>query len=232
MPPQPVRETSSPRPDKREAIIDAAIEAFGAGGLDGATVDEIARRAGIAKGTVYLYFKSREEIFTSILRERWPGPLPEQLLRGLLDEPPLGPEGMEQAMTRLSLGFLEAVESNMSVFRLVLTAAYQFPEVGDDLYENTFLKVNRMLASILERLQQAGAVRSLPSPLITARCLQGMLIMYILSQDILNGRQFTPIEKEDWVRECVTIFLHGVLPGEAAGGSTGGAGPAREGRQQ
>jgi len=229
MAPQPAREVSHPRLDKREAIIDAAIEAFGAGGLDGATVEEIARRAGIAKGTVYLYFKSREEIFNSVLRERWPGPLPEQLLRGLMDEPPLGPAGMEEAMTRLSLGFLNAVESNMPVFRLLLTAAYQFPEVGDDLYENAFLKVNRMLASILERQQQAGTVRSLPSPLITARCLQGMLMMYILSQDVLNGRKFTPIDKEDWVRESVRLFLHGVLPDRGAGASAGGKDPAQQG---
>ncbi len=228
MTPQPMKEAGSPRPDKREAIIDAAIEAFDAGGMGGATVDTIARRAGIAKGTVYLYFKSREEIFNTILRERWPGPLPEQLIQGLVDVPPLGAAGMEEAMTRLGLGFLNAVESNMPVFRLLLTAAYQFREVGDDLFENTFLKVNRLLANVLERQQQLGTLRPLPSPLITARCLQGMLMMYILSQDILNGRQFTPIEKEEWVRETTRLFLHGVLPDEGARGGAGHIDPARE----
>ena len=67
--------SSHPRPSKAEVvsdfrraqILDAARESFGRQGLAGTTVDGIARRAGVAKGTVYLYYKSKEEIFKQVL---------------------------------------------------------------------------------------------------------------------------------------------------------------------
>src|SRR5919205_993780 len=61
---------STPRPavaDKREAILRAATEVFARNGYFNAKVADVARSAGVADGTVYLYFKSKEEILHSIL---------------------------------------------------------------------------------------------------------------------------------------------------------------------
>lgn len=55
---------------RRNQILDAAIEVFGDKGSDVTTVDEIAQAAGISKETIYLYFKSKYEIFDAILEER------------------------------------------------------------------------------------------------------------------------------------------------------------------
>ena len=51
---------------RRAQILDAARESFARDGLAGTTVDGIARRAGLAKGTVYLYFKSKDEVLRTI----------------------------------------------------------------------------------------------------------------------------------------------------------------------
>ena len=65
------RETSQPgKPDRREALLRAAVEVFAGRGFQGATVEEIARRAGIAKGTPYLYFADKAELFYAVF-ERW-----------------------------------------------------------------------------------------------------------------------------------------------------------------
>ncbi|MEO9294568.1 MAG: TetR/AcrR family transcriptional regulator [Nitrososphaera sp.] len=50
----------------RERIIQAAIESFGQTGFDRTKMDDIAKRLGLSKGTIYLYFKSKEELFTAI----------------------------------------------------------------------------------------------------------------------------------------------------------------------
>jgi len=203
-------EHKPPREGKRESIMDAAIEVFGRSGLDGASVDEIARTAGVAKGTIYLYFKSKHDIFEAVLAERWPGPFLDSLLPDMASIPELYELPIETAMEELGVVFLDAVEDNLIVFRLALGEAYRYPDRAEHLFESTFLKANRMVAGYLERQAEAGIIAPLPTPLITARCLQGMLMTYILSQELLQGKKFTPIEKRDWVKEVVRLFLRGV----------------------
>jgi len=62
----PTTATVAAPPDKRTAILDAATMVFAKRGFFGAQVADIARGAGIAAGTVYLYFKSKDEILTSV----------------------------------------------------------------------------------------------------------------------------------------------------------------------
>lgn len=59
---------SSTSNHKHTAILDAAYELFGSGGFYETKMSEIAEQAGIAKGTVYLYFKSKEELFMAVTR--------------------------------------------------------------------------------------------------------------------------------------------------------------------
>ena len=61
------------RRDKREAILDAAIQVFARRGYHGSRVSDIAHEAGIAYGLVYHYFRNKEEILHSIFEERWSG---------------------------------------------------------------------------------------------------------------------------------------------------------------
>ena len=56
--------------DKRKLILDGAEKIFAAKGFAGSKVEEIAEQAGVAKGTIYLYFPSKEEVFISLIEER------------------------------------------------------------------------------------------------------------------------------------------------------------------
>src|SRR6516164_8593225 len=57
---------------RREAIVDAAAALFAARAIDELTMDEVARRASLAKGTLYLYFATKEELFLGLVeRELW-----------------------------------------------------------------------------------------------------------------------------------------------------------------
>src|SRR3989442_13331846 len=57
-------------PDKPQQIIDAAIRVFARSGYYNSRVSDIAREAGIASGTIYLYFKTKDEILVTLFRER------------------------------------------------------------------------------------------------------------------------------------------------------------------
>ena len=54
---------------RREAILAAALDEFSARGFEAARLDDVARRAGIAKGTIYLYFRGKESLFQELVRE-------------------------------------------------------------------------------------------------------------------------------------------------------------------
>src|ERR687885_303898 len=58
------------RPEERPGqIIEAALQVFGERGLAGARLEDIAKRAGVSKGTIYLYFPNKEELFRSMIRQ-------------------------------------------------------------------------------------------------------------------------------------------------------------------
>src|SRR6476620_6515282 len=56
------------QPGKREAILAAALEEFSARGFAAARLDDVAKRAGVAKGTIYLYFRDKETLFQELVR--------------------------------------------------------------------------------------------------------------------------------------------------------------------
>src|ERR1700722_5981994 len=70
----PAAPRQSPREAKaaarREAILDAALDEFSAQGFAAARLDDIATRAGVAKGTIYLYFADKERLFQELIRSR------------------------------------------------------------------------------------------------------------------------------------------------------------------
>ncbi len=196
--------------ERRAQILDAAIEVFGNKGLDVATVDEIAQAAGISKGTIYLYFKSKNEIFDTILAERSYIPL----LIDTMDYTKISMESAEFSLQafleELGLKFLNAMDKYQPLFRLILADAHRYPVQAEHIYNNLILKANKMLADFLVAQSKAGRIRKLDSPLVTARCLIGMLIIYVMSQELLGGKKFLPIEHKTWVKESVRIFLEGV----------------------
>jgi len=191
--------------ERREQILNAAIQVFGKKGFDGANVADIARATGIAKGTVYLYFKSKQEIFSAILAER-------SLMPRLADLMADSDAPLEAMLTNIAENYLEVMDDYLPVFRLVLTDAHRFPAQAEQVYREIILRGNEMLATYLSAQAKAGRTRPLDDPFLTARAFIGMLTIYVLSQEVLGGKRFTPIERETWIREVVRLFLEGVRP--------------------
>jgi TetR/AcrR family fatty acid metabolism transcriptional regulator len=98
-----------PRADKRSIITDAAVEVFAQKGFHQARVSDIARRAGVADGTIYLYFKNKEDLLLSIFEEKM-----DELLAGLgralegVDDP-------EERIRRFVAFHFEQVRTNRPV---------------------------------------------------------------------------------------------------------------------
>jgi len=122
------------RKDARPAeILDAAFEAFARSGFSGTRLDDVAARAGITKGTIYVYFSGKEELFVAAVKEVT-RPIRENLadLTASLDEAASRPAG---DILREHFGFvygrMVADRRGRELVRMLLAEAERFPELAE-----------------------------------------------------------------------------------------------------
>ena len=102
---------------KRE-IFQSAIKIFSTNGYDGATMDEISASAGVAKGTVYYYFKSKDEVFKYIITEG------VSLLREQIEIIILGEGDYTYKLRELTKNQLRLVYENRDLFKVIMSQAW------------------------------------------------------------------------------------------------------------
>jgi AcrR family transcriptional regulator len=193
------------RHNRREQILDAALQLFSQQGFVGTNVDDIAQKAGIAKGTLYLYFKSKDDIFNAILFER-------SFINHLTDLNGTDQQSIENVLTQIAENFYANSQSYVPLLRMVLSDICRFPEHAETLYRDIILKGNKIIADYLNEQVATGKIRPLEDAFLTARAFMGMMITHLLTQDLLFGSRFTEIDQKAWIRESVHLFLKGVQP--------------------
>jgi AcrR family transcriptional regulator len=143
---------------KRRQIMEGARQVFLSAGFDGASMNDIARAAGVSKGTLYAYFNSKEELFESIIRGEY-AQSAERLCT-------FRREGDARDMLRdfgVRLIGKMAEPYTRSLARVVIAAAEKFPNVGRAFYEAGPLYGATRLAAELQNLEKLGALK-VPDP--------------------------------------------------------------------
>ena len=137
---------------KRRQILDGARTVFLAAGFDGASMGEIAKAAGVSKGTLYSYFPSKEALFERLILDERNG-LAEALFQLPYDDP-----DTRAVLRRLGLSFLEALSrpEHIASVRMVIGAAEKIPRIGRTFYEAGPRQGTRRLAAYLDRQVAAG----------------------------------------------------------------------------
>jgi AcrR family transcriptional regulator len=139
---------------KRRQIMDGARQVFLSAGFDGASMNDIARAAGVSKGTLYAYFDSKEELFEAIIRGEY-AQSAERLCT-------FRREGDAREMLRdfgVRLISRMAEPGTRALARVVIAAAEKFPNVGRAFYEAGPLYGATRLAAELEGLEKSGALK-------------------------------------------------------------------------
>lgn len=128
-------------------------------GFAAARLDDVAARAGVSKGTVYLYFESKEDLFKAVIRE---GILPA-LAEGesMVAEYAGDSAGLLRAVL---LGWWRSVGSTelAGVPKLMISEAQNFPETARYYFEHVIMRGRRILGGVLERGMASGEFRRLP----------------------------------------------------------------------
>src|ERR1700739_1932374 len=114
-------------PHRREAILAAALDEFSAAGFAAARLDDVARRAGVAKGTIYLYFRDKESLFQELVRSMLSPIIGALEAKPMADLPArMGAECIADIFVR------EIFETKRKdVIRLIITEGQRFPKLAE-----------------------------------------------------------------------------------------------------
>jgi AcrR family transcriptional regulator len=149
--------SSRVEPRKRERhleILDAAFEEFAQKGYESTRLDDVANRAGIAKGTVYLYFKNKETLFRAVLRDQITHVL------GDFEAYAQKSSGSADDLIRelLSRQYSELVQNAKarSIVRLLIAESRKFPQLSEMYYDDMIAPGIRTIRLILEKASSSG----------------------------------------------------------------------------
>lgn len=191
----------APVADKREAILRAATRVFARNGYFNSKVADIARVAGVADGTVYLYFKSKEEILHSIFDRNTTEAIAEgrRQLAEIAD-----PREKLRRIAALHLERLGADRDLAVVFQVELRGSTKFMEEFSAAGLAEYLRVIR---EAFEEGQRAGLFRRELNAKVVAKVLFGALDE-MATNWILSKRRYKLAPMAD---EVLDIFLNGVI---------------------
>ena len=201
-----VRSLSTVRPnvaDKREAILRAATQVFARNGYFNSKVADIAREAGVADGTVYLYFKSKEEILHSIFDRSMGEAITEgrRQLEAIADA-----REKLRRIAHLHLERLGADRDLAVVFQVELRGSTKFME---EFSAAGFAEYLSLIRETFEEGQRTGVFRRELNSKIVAKVLFGALDE-MATNWILSRRRYKLPPMADHVLD---IFLNGVSAG-------------------
>jgi len=212
MPTAKTRPTKSPkwkrRPEARpEEILSAAIEVFGEVGFARAKLDDVARKAGVSKGTLYLYFDSKEELFRRLVQERIV-PCFEKAEQYLRESQGSAREMLEWFIRRS----WEAVRQPemVSIARLVHAELANFPDLSRFYFDAVILRNRSLLNQILERGRSTGEFRVVPHDFVL-RAVPSLVLHGAMYQRGFGAFDPSALTDEELLEGILDLVLHGVL---------------------
>ena len=193
--------------DRPREICTAALEVFSEKGFAAAKLDEIARRAGVSKGTLYLYFKDKEDLFRAVVRDMVAPNI--DMVRAMVE----GSDLPFADIIRMFLPRFAALTSEVrvgAVAKMVIGESRNFPELAKVWHDEVVSKALGLIAGLIERAQEKGEVRAGDSRL-HAFTLMGPMLMGLLWRETLQPAGGAPLDLEALARQHAETVLAGLL---------------------
>jgi AcrR family transcriptional regulator len=144
------------RAERREAILAAALEEFSARGFAATRLDDVAHRAGVAKGTIYLYFRDKESLFQELIRSQLT-PFVDTIEAAFAHDLPA--RAVAQQAVELFVHEIYGT-SRKDVIRLVISEGPRFPQLAEFYHREVLSRILGAIRGVLERAAKRGELRS------------------------------------------------------------------------
>ncbi len=184
---------------KRRQIIDGARTVFLTQGFDAASMNDIARAAGVSKGTLYVYFANKEELFEAIVEEEC-----DAQAEGIFD---LNADDHDVAavLTRVGIAYVKFLcrPEKASAIRTVIAIAERMPEIGRRFYEQGPASGIAQLAAYLAAQVEAGVLAIEDCEIVAAQFMEATHAT-LFKPIVFN---FAPAPSEQQIERVVRIAV-------------------------
>jgi AcrR family transcriptional regulator len=184
---------------KRRQIIQGARAVFLAQGFDAASMNDIARAAGVSKGTLYVYFADKEHLFEAIVEQEC-----DVQAEGIFDLDP-NDHDVEAVLTRLGIAYVKFLcrPEKASAIRTVIAIADRMPEVGRKFYEAGPASGIAQLAAYLATQVDAGLLAVEDYEIAAAQFMESSHAM-LFKPIVFN---FAPAPSQEQIERSVRIAV-------------------------
>ena len=192
--------------DRPEEILEAAVSVFGELGFAKANLCDVARRAGVSKGTVYLYFENKEALFREMVRSK--------VVRSFAAEAVQEAE-REASARRALVGIISSMWDSMRtpemarIVRLVHSEISNFPDLVRFYFDEVILPVRRLLRTTLERGVAQGEFRRV-NPDFFVRAISSLLVHGAMHQRFFAETDPQALTDDQVLDGIIDFVTHGL----------------------
>jgi len=195
-----------PREKRREKIVDAAFRVFSRYGFRDATTRRLARAAGITEVTLFRYFPTKEHLYGAVLDKYSALPV----LRTELLEEAKRSKGRD-VFRKMTERILEILAKRSSMIRIVVTDAVKNRRYAKATVHQGAARYIEDVSAVLSELHRRGEIRDVDIEGVSHAVL-GFFYSFILSQELLYGKEARPLEYERAVEVFSDLLWRGVCP--------------------
>jgi TetR/AcrR family fatty acid metabolism transcriptional regulator len=187
--------------DKRDRILKAAIRVFAKNGFYATRVSEIAKAAGVADGTIYLYFKNKDDVLITIFEDGI------QQLLGILREVATSEQPFDARITRIIELQLGLLEEQRDLAEVITVNLRQSSSLLKQYAAPLFMEYIDVIAGLVREGQKEGAFRKDINARVVARSLFGALDAILLTWALGEA---DPASLRKAAAHCANLFLEGL----------------------
>lgn len=209
----PEATATKPRWERRKEarpaeLVSAALDLFVEKGYAGTRLDDVAARAGVSKGTLYLYFENKEELFKAVVRENIVARISQSA-----DEALHYDGSSAELLRRLITNWWKEYGSSTAggISKLMMAESGNFPEIARFFLDEVIEPWHRMLAAVIQRGAERGEFRTI-KPEMFARVVTGPLVMLSLWKHSFGACSQQPLDANEFLATHLDIVLSALRP--------------------
>jgi AcrR family transcriptional regulator len=194
-------------------ILDAAVAVFAEKGFAAARMEDIARRAGVTKGTIYLYFQGKEDVFKTLVRESIVPTIAANTANAQRFE------GKSSDLIRMVLTAISSflfTSDRIVLPKIIISEAGNFPELARFYREEVVDRGLALITGIVERGIARGEFRNLPSDHVARLCMSPVLLV-VMWRTSFARFDTTPFDFRAFVQTHIDVLLKGLAREDAEG---------------
>ncbi len=195
--------------ERQKQILEAAARVFAEKGFARATIRDIAGAAGVSEGSIYLYFKNKQDLLVHLPRQ-FIQPQMEAFHAASMGDGGIPPP--EALLNRIAGNMVKVLTQNRDLMQVLFTSLATMDDATRETYVREVpLYAMEHIETYIRAQQAAGVFREGIDPVIASRLLPGMMAFFLIIQEIVRPANLERVEYEELIPVVVQVFLHGMM---------------------